>query len=120
METLTPTFDLDALRDAVERDGLEALAHVLAEDVEFVEIDARTPPASPAVVRGRDTVLETARDIAARGLASRIRDGFVAGDRAALTIECRYPTGELVVENAICELRDGHIVRWSGVQAWDE
>ncbi len=120
MQTTTTTLDLDALRDAVKRDGLEALAEVLAGDVEFVQVDARTPPASPAVVRGREAMLDGVRDIAARGLGARIRDGFVAGDRAALTIECRYPTGELVVENALCELRDGQIVRWSGVQAWDE
>ena len=120
MNTPTTSFDLDALRDAVERHGLQALGDVLADDVEFVQIDASTPPASPSVPRGRDALHERTPDITTRGLVARIRDGFVASDRAALTIECRYPIGEQVVENALCELRDGQIARWSGVQAWDE
>ena len=47
-------------------------------------------------------------------------DGFVAGDRAAITLLCTTPTGEQILTNAICELRDGRISRWDAVAAWDE
>jgi hypothetical protein len=43
----------------------------------------------------------------------------VAGDRAAFTLRCTYPGGEAVLGNALCQLRDGKIMRWSAVQAWD-
>lgn len=116
----TTIFDLDSLRAAIERDGIEAIANVLAEDSERISIDQATPPASPATLRGRDAARQALRGIAERGITTRLRDGFVAGNRVALSIECSYPTGEQVIENAICELRDGEIVRWHGVQAWDE
>ena len=54
-----------------------------------------------------------------RGLVSRVTDGFAAGDRAALTVTCTYPTGEQVVCNVLADIRDGRIARWTGVQAWD-
>ena len=55
-----------------------------------------------------------------RGIVTHVTDGFVAGDRGALQLTCTYPTGGQVVENALVEIRDGRIARWSGVQAWDE
>jgi len=60
------------------------------------------------------------REGESRGIETRIADGFVAGDRAAITIDCTYPTGEHVLTNAICELREGKISRWDAVAAWDE
>ena len=81
-------------------------------------------PAHAAVRAGRpprpDAVIETIRDAESRGIETRIADGFVAGDRAAITVDCTYPTGEHVITNAICELRDGKIARWDAVSAWDE
>ena len=49
-----PTLDVEALRTASEVD--DALAAVLAEDVEWIEIDQRSQPQAPAVLprpRGR-------------------------------------------------------------------
>jgi ketosteroid isomerase-like protein len=113
-------FDLDDFRRAVEHDGADAAKAYFTEDVVWIEIDARTPPSAPARIEGRDAVLGMLRDVVARGIVSRIGDGFVAGDRAALAVNCTYPDGSKVAEHAMLTLRDGRIARWEGVQAWDE
>jgi ketosteroid isomerase-like protein len=118
MTTITSTpFDVAALRRAP--DPIAALEAALAEDVEWVEIDQRTPPRTPSVTHGRATVIANIRAAHERGMVSRVSDGFAAGDRAALTVTCTYPTGEQVVCNVLADLRDGRIARWVGVQAWD-
>jgi SnoaL-like domain len=119
MTTITPSTPLDvaALRRAP--DPLAALEAALAEDVEWVEIDQRTPPRTPSVTHGRPTVMANIRAAHERGMVSRVTDGFAVGDRAALTVTCTYPTGEQVVCNVLADIRDGRIARWVGVQAWD-
>jgi ketosteroid isomerase-like protein len=120
MSTITNAspFDVAALRRAP--DAIAALDAALADDVEWIEIDRRTPPASPSVTRGRAAVIANIRAAHERGLVSRVTDGFATADRAALTVTCTYPTGEQVVCNVLADVRDGRIVRWAGVQAWDE
>jgi ketosteroid isomerase-like protein len=119
MSTITSTtpFDVAALRRAP--DAVAALDAALADDVEWVEIDQRTPPASPAVTHGRAAVMANIRAAHERGMVSRVTDGFATGDRAALTVTCTYPTGEQVACNVLADIRDGKIARWVGVQAWD-
>lgn len=119
MSTAT-TLDLEDFREAVVRDATAAIADVLADDVVWTEIDQRTPPSAPGVINGRDAVVEMIREAESRGIETRIADGFVAADRAAITVDCTYPSGEHVLTNAICELRDGKITRWDAVAAWDE
>jgi ketosteroid isomerase-like protein len=114
----TPTLDVEALRSAPE--SIPALAAVLADDVEWIEVDERSQPASPAVLHGREAVLAMLAQAESRGIVSRVTDGFASGDRAALTVTCTYANGGRVLCNALVELRDGNIARWSGVQAWDD
>jgi ketosteroid isomerase-like protein len=116
----TTVFDLHDLREHVAAGDTAAFGAMLADDVEWRLVDQRTPPAAPAVRHGRDAVLEMIRGARERGIVTHVTDGFVAGDRVALQLTCTYPTGGLVVENALVELRAGRIARWSGVQAWDE
>src|SRR4051812_28161676 len=120
MTAITPHTPLDvaALRDAP--DPIAALEAALADDVEWTEIDQRSQPHAPSVVRGRSEVMAAIRGAHERGIVSRVTDGFAAGDRAAVTVTCTYPTGQRVVCNALADVRDGRIVRWVGVQAWDE
>jgi ketosteroid isomerase-like protein len=120
MSTIETTFDIHDLREFVAAGDVEAFGALLADDVEWRLIDQRTPPAAPAVRRGRDEVVAMVRGAVEHGIASHVTDGFVAADRGAIQITCTYPTGEQVVEHALVEIRDGRIVRWSGVQAWDE
>ena len=113
-----PMLDVAALRTAP--DSIEALGAVLAGDVEWIEVDQRTQPRAPRIIRGRDAVLAMIREVEARGVHSQVTDGFAAGDRAALTVTCSYPGGGRVVANALADVRDGKISRWFGVQAWDD
>jgi ketosteroid isomerase-like protein len=110
---------LDALKNATQNGGPAGLADYITDDVEFTETDQRTPPAAPAVHRGRDALLALGEDLERRGVQFRIDDGFLASDRGALRVICTYPDGKQVVEHALLTLREGKIARWSGVQAWD-
>jgi hypothetical protein len=117
MSATTAPFDVEALK---ADSSIAALAAVLADDVEWTEVDQRTQPHAPAVLRGRSAVLSMLEEGRARGIVSHVVDGFTAGDRAAMTVDCDLPGGGRVVCNALVELRDGKIARWHGVQAWDE
>jgi ketosteroid isomerase-like protein len=117
MSATTTPFDVEAL----EADpSISALAAVLADDVEWIEVDQRTQPRAPGVLRGRAAVVAMLEQGHMNGVVSSVIDGFSAGDRAALTIACRLPDGNRVLCNALLDLRDGKIVRFHGVQAWDE
>src|SRR3954470_7626341 len=117
--TTSPSaLDVAALRRA--DDAIAALDAVLADDVEWVEIDQRTQPHAPAVVHGRENVIAGIRAAHERGIVSRITDGFATAERAAFTVTCTYPTGEQVACNALADVSGGKITRWVGIQAWDE
>lgn len=120
--TVQTQFDLEAFKRAVaaSNEEPEAQLEFLHEEIEWIEIDQRTPPSSPAVLRGRDAVSEMLRGVTERGIRTTVRDGVLAGDRGAIAIRCEYPQGGLVRENALIEIRDGRIARWEGVQAWDQ
>jgi ketosteroid isomerase-like protein len=120
--TVQTQFDLDAFKRAVadSSHGSNAQLDFLCDDVEWVEIDQRTPPSSPALMHGRAAVAEMLCGVAQRGITTTVVDGLIAGDRGAIAIRCEYPGGGVVRENALIELRDGKIARWEGVQAWDQ
>jgi ketosteroid isomerase-like protein len=120
MPTTPATLDLDALRRVVVASDFDAFGALLADDVEWIEVDERTRPAAPAVLRGRDAVVAMLREAHARGLVTEVTDAFGSGDRVALRLVCRYPSGGEVVCNALVDVDDGRIARFSGVQAWDE
>ena len=118
MSTYT-AVDLETIKNAVRHGGAAGLTEYVSDDVEFTQIDQRTPPAAPALHTGRDALISLAEDLERRGIRMQVDDGFIAGDRGALRIVCTYPDGNQVVEHTLLTLRDGKIARWSGVQAWD-
>jgi ketosteroid isomerase-like protein len=114
--TTTHMLDVDRLR----RDP-DSLGALLADDVEWIEVDQRTQPHAPAVLHGRDAVLAMLAEAHARGIVSRVSDGFAHSARAAITVSCAYPGGGgQVLCNALVDVREGKIARWFGVQAWDD
>ena len=117
--SITAAVTIDDLRQAAQAGGGK-IADLVTDDVEFTEIDQRTPPASPGVHRGRSALVALAEDLEARGIRMEVVDGFVSGDRGAARMVCTYPDGRKVVEHALFALRDGKIARWDGVQAWDD
>jgi hypothetical protein len=118
MSTYT-VLDLAAIKNAVHNGGAAGLTEYLTEDIEFIQIDQRTPPAHPAVHTGREALIALAEDLERRGIRIQVDDGFISGDRGALRMVCTYPDGNQVVEHTLLTLRDGKVARWSGVQAWD-
>jgi len=120
--TVHTQFDLDAFKHAVavSSHGSDAQLDFFCDDVEWVEIDQRTPPSSPALRHGREAVAELLHGVTERGIKTTVIDGLISGDRGAIAIRCEYPRGGVVRENALLELRDGKIARWEGVQAWDQ
>ena len=111
--------DLDALARGLEQLDVEAVLALYADDLEQIEMDDKTPPSSPRVRHGRETIEQMLRACAEHGVALRV-DNLVPGEeRAALTIACEFPTGRKVVANSILELRDGKIARQIDVQARD-
>ena len=118
MSTYT-VLDLEAIKNAVHNGGAAGLTEYVTDDIEFTQIDQRTPPAAPALHTGRDALISLAEDLERRGVRMQVDDGFIAGDRGAMRIVCTYPDGNQVVEHTLLTLRDGKVTRWSGVQAWD-
>ena len=117
MSATASPFDVEAL---IADTSLSSFTALLADDIVWVEVDQRSQPHAPAIYRGRDEVLAMLEEGHARGIVSEIVDGLAAGDRAAVAVLCRYPAGGEVRCNALLHIRDGKIVRWDGVQAWDE
>jgi ketosteroid isomerase-like protein len=117
MSATTAPFDVESLIADSTNANLAAL---LAEDITWVEVDRRSQPQAPAVYRGRDAVVAMLEEAHARGIVSQAVDGFSAGDRAAVAVLCTYPDGAQVRCNALLHIHEGKIVRWDGVQAWDE
>jgi ketosteroid isomerase-like protein len=112
-------FDLDALARGLERLDVDAVLELYADDVEQIEMDDKTPPSSPRVRHGKETIGQMLRACAENGIVLRV-DNLVPGDqRAAATISCEFPGGRKVVANSILELRDDKIARQIDVQARD-
>jgi hypothetical protein len=93
--TVQTQFDLEAFKQAVARSssGSEAQLDFFCDDVEWVGIDQRTPPSSPALRHGRAAAAELLRSVAERGIKTTVIDGLIAGNRGAIAIRCEYPQG---------------------------
>jgi hypothetical protein len=110
----THTLDVEALRTA--EDSHAALAAVIAEDIEWIDVN---PSHARTFFHGREEVLAMLGGLHERGIVTTVLDAFAAGSRAAMTVTCTMPEGVLYT-NAVLDL-DGHgnITRWFGVEAWD-
>lgn len=118
MSITTQRFDVE---DLIADSSHEKLISLLHDDIMWIDVDQRSQPHDPAIYRGREAVVAMLEDVHARGIVTEVVDGLSAGDRAALGIICSYPgdAGQ-VRTNALLHLSEGKIIRWDGVQAWDE
>jgi hypothetical protein len=117
--TSSTTFDFDTLRRAIEERDAETIAGLYAPDAEVRLIDDDHPPSAPRILRGVEEIAAHHRDVCSRDMTHRVSHETLAGDRAAFSVECRYPDGKGVLCMGILELRDGLIAGEIGVQAWD-
>jgi ketosteroid isomerase-like protein len=116
----TQTFDWPAFKSSFEALDAANIGEQVAEDVVYTEVDSRTPPASPRVVRGLAELREMIGYVSATGLKTRITDEVVTPDKVAFTAECTYPDGKRVIGNIIAHVENGRISRMTEVQAFDE
>jgi len=118
--TAPKTFDLAALKRAIEeRDAAGQLA-LYAPDAEVRLVDRVTTPGRPRVLRGRDEIATWVEDVCGREMSHRVEREVVEGDRVAFAEACRYPDGTNVLCMTVLELRDGLIAGQLAIQAWDE
>jgi ketosteroid isomerase-like protein len=110
----------EALRDAVERRDNDAIAELLADDVELVQYDKRNPPSSPLTLQGRQDVERLLQDIYSRELTHEIHDEVVGDRRFSYNEHCRYPDGNRVVASWTIDAPDGVIRKAVVQQTWDE
>jgi ketosteroid isomerase-like protein len=118
--TTTTTFDVDALRDAIESADAEGQLRHYADDAEVTIVDRDNPPSKPIKLRGHDEIRGYLEDIAGRDMTHSV--GFAVADERAggYSLNCRYPSGQRVSCAALFELDGGRIVRMEGVQGWDD
>jgi hypothetical protein len=114
------TFDAEALRRGIEERDAATLAQLYAEDAELQVVDRYDQPSHPKIVRGRTAIGEYFADVCGCDMTHRIERLVVGADTAAFVQACQYPGGGRVLCLAVLDLRDGLIIRQSGVQAWDE
>jgi hypothetical protein len=117
--TISITFDVTALGRALEeRDTDAAMAHY-AEHAELRIVDASNPPSNPRVLPGRDAISEWLTDINSRDMTHRVVWSIQHEDKAALTVDCRYPDGTRVLCAATYDTANGRITSQVITQAWD-
>jgi hypothetical protein len=117
---ISPAFDAGALRRGIEERDATTLLGLYAEDAELQVTDRNDQPSHPKIIRGRAAIGEYFADVCGRDLTHKIERLVVGDSNAAFVQACRYPGGARVLCIAVLDLRDGLIVRQSGVQAWDE
>ena len=117
--TIAPTFDVAALRAAIEGQDPAALADLYTDDCVVEIADQAHTPSNPARVEGRAALRAVFDDVYGRDLTHKVGTVAVGADAIGYTIHCEYPDGTKVLCAAVAELRDGKIARETGVQAWD-
>jgi hypothetical protein len=117
---ISQSFDAEALRRGIEERDAATLLGLYAEDAELHVVDRTDQPSRPKIIRGRAAIGEYFADVCGRDMTHKIERLVVSDDNAAFMQDCRYPSGARVLCVAVLDLKDGLIIRQSGVQAWDE
>jgi ketosteroid isomerase-like protein len=117
--TITPTFDVAALRAAIEGHDSAALADLYTDDCVVEIADQANTPSKPARVEGKAALRAVFDDVYGRDMTHKVGTVAVGSDAIGYTIQCEYPDGTKVLCAGVAELRDGRIARETGVQAWD-
>ena len=110
----------DAFRAALEQRDIDAVVGLYADDAEYTTYSEGNRPSAAESLRGKEAIANVWRDVEERNLTESISDEVVGDDRFACRVTCTYPSGERVVGNYICEVRDGRIARSTSVETWDE
>lgn len=115
----TPAFDYAAYRAAFEAKDVRAWLAFYADDAEWVEYRHGNPPRAPNVMRGRGEIGAFLERVAQMPIGLALDREVVGDERIAFEVTCDMGNGGRIVENVICDVRDGQIVRQVDVEAWD-
>lgn len=117
--TITPTFDVAALRAAIEGRDAAALADLYCDDCVVEIADQGNTPSRPKRIEGKAALRAAFDDVYSRDMTHRLGTVAVGSDAVGYTVHCSYADGTRVLCAGVAELRDGRIARETGVQAWD-
>lgn len=120
LTTARRPFDGGTFRRAVEERDAATLLGLYAEDAELHVVDRNDQPSHPRIIRGRQAIGDYLADVCGRDMTHTIERLVTSADHAAFLQACSYADGGRVLCAAVLDLRDGQIIRQSGVQAWDE
>lgn len=119
---------IDEIRKALESGDFEAYANLYAEDAILEEVSSSSPPAHPAIARGRGAILKRMQDEILRDplsgwarqiQSSTILDAIETVDAIAFTEMRTYVAGDKVIAQHLAHKRGGKIDRDRLVVAWD-
>ncbi|MGH2840761.1 MAG: nuclear transport factor 2 family protein [Solirubrobacteraceae bacterium] len=113
------TFDLPAYKRAFEAKDVDAWLPFYADDAEWLEYKPTAPPSDPVRICGKAEIEHFLRGVAAAPVALEVSHEIADDRLAAFMVTCTFDSGRRVIENVICELSDGQIVRQIDVEAWD-
>jgi hypothetical protein len=117
----TMPFDIEALRRGHETRDADTLMQLYAEDAELQVVDRRNPPSRPMILHGHEEIRPFLQDICDRDMVHVVHDELVGEHLASAQVTCHYTDGTQVLAAETFVLDDdGHIVRETLVQAWDE
>src|SRR5205814_1650018 len=91
--TITTTFDVAALRAAIEGRDPAALADLYTDDCVVEIADQRNTPSNPARVEGKAALRAVFDDVYGREMTHRVGAVAAGPDAVGYTIRCEYPDG---------------------------
>jgi ketosteroid isomerase-like protein len=116
------------IRRALESQDIEALSRLYNEDAVLEELSALSPPAHPAIVKGREAILERLqKDIYSDPISgwkrhvssTAIVDSLETADKVAFTEVRTYEAGDKVVAQHIIHKKNGLIEHDRVLVAYD-
>jgi hypothetical protein len=115
----TSSFDVAAMRRAFADRDADAAVALYADDASIELVDANNTPSRPRRIIGKDALRAHFEDVFSRDLTHELDIVAASPDSIGYSVRCRYADGMRVLCVATSQLKDGHIVREVGVQAWD-
>ena len=112
-------FDFAAYRAAFEARDVAPWLAFYADGAEWLEYRHADPPRAPSVMRGKAEIGAFLERVAALALTIELSREVVGEDRIAFACLVTFADGKQILEHAICDVRDGLIVRHVEVEAWD-
>src|SRR3954453_22068958 len=95
--TITPTFDVAALRAAIEGRDAAALADLYTDDCVVEIADQTNTPSNPTRVEGKAALRAVFADVYGRDMTHKGGPVAVGSEGIGYTIRCQYPDGPKVL-----------------------